>query len=248
VGCPENLTVKPGFTLFEVQYDAEKRIIEPQILVETSFIELSHDPIPADFFDPGSDPFSGRIDLQGWPLGSSPLYDGNLGNTDTIIELLQGAQLDEVGQQVQIPVKLVEISLQNIQSIGIPFNGGAEQQLWNLDLTLSPDEPQPGTIIVGREQADGGLVNGEIPVLVRLTFTRMTDGAVRYLDREDRLVIKQAPWHIRTNDLNWSQEQTSNVVPGLDRVPIISWLFRRQQVAFEGRELLIFVTPTIIRE
>jgi len=45
-----------------------------------------------------------------------------------------------------------------------------------------------------------------------------------------------------------SQEQANNDrTPGLYRVPIIKWLFQHQSVNDTSQELLIFVTPRILR-
>jgi len=45
-----------------------------------------------------------------------------------------------------------------------------------------------------------------------------------------------------------SREQTSqDRTPGLHRVPLLGWLFKRDVVADENRELLIFITPKISR-
>ena len=45
-----------------------------------------------------------------------------------------------------------------------------------------------------------------------------------------------------------SREQASqDRTPGLSRIPLLGWLFRRSEVTDESRELLIFITPRIIR-
>jgi type IV pilus assembly protein PilQ len=45
-----------------------------------------------------------------------------------------------------------------------------------------------------------------------------------------------------------SREQTSqDRTPGLHRIPLLGWLFRRDGISDESRELLIFITPKIIR-
>jgi type IV pilus assembly protein PilQ len=45
-----------------------------------------------------------------------------------------------------------------------------------------------------------------------------------------------------------SREQTSqDRTPGLHRLPLLGWLFKRSQFSDESRELLIFITPKIIR-
>ena len=45
-----------------------------------------------------------------------------------------------------------------------------------------------------------------------------------------------------------SNEQASqDRTPGLSRIPLLGWLFQRSEVTDESRELLIFITPRIIR-
>jgi type IV pilus assembly protein PilQ len=45
-----------------------------------------------------------------------------------------------------------------------------------------------------------------------------------------------------------SREQASqDRTPGLHRIPILGWLFRRDEISDESRELLIFITPRIMR-
>jgi type IV pilus assembly protein PilQ len=45
-----------------------------------------------------------------------------------------------------------------------------------------------------------------------------------------------------------SREQTSqDRTPGINRVPLLGWLFKRNEFTDESRELLIFITPKILR-
>jgi type IV pilus assembly protein PilQ len=45
-----------------------------------------------------------------------------------------------------------------------------------------------------------------------------------------------------------SREQaTQGRTPGLNRLPLLGWLFKRNEITDESRELLIFITPKIIR-
>jgi type IV pilus assembly protein PilQ len=45
-----------------------------------------------------------------------------------------------------------------------------------------------------------------------------------------------------------SREQASqDRTPGLHRIPLLGWLFKRDGITDESRELLIFITPRIIR-
>lgn len=44
-----------------------------------------------------------------------------------------------------------------------------------------------------------------------------------------------------------NQQALTNQTPGLAQIPLLSWLFKRDRVSDESRELLIFITPRIIR-
>jgi len=45
-----------------------------------------------------------------------------------------------------------------------------------------------------------------------------------------------------------SREQaTQDRTPGLHKIPLLGWLFRRDMSTDESRELLIFITPRILR-
>jgi type IV pilus assembly protein PilQ len=45
-----------------------------------------------------------------------------------------------------------------------------------------------------------------------------------------------------------STEQTaSDKTPGLSRIPLLKWLFRRDSINDQSTELLIFITPRIIK-
>jgi type IV pilus assembly protein PilQ len=45
-----------------------------------------------------------------------------------------------------------------------------------------------------------------------------------------------------------SREQAlQDRTPALHRIPLLGWLFKRDSVTDESRELLIFITPRIVR-
>jgi type IV pilus assembly protein PilQ len=45
-----------------------------------------------------------------------------------------------------------------------------------------------------------------------------------------------------------SREQSvQGRTPGLYRIPLLGWLFQRNEITDESRELLIFITPRIAR-
>jgi type IV pilus assembly protein PilQ len=43
------------------------------------------------------------------------------------------------------------------------------------------------------------------------------------------------------------EQSTQDRTPGLHRLPLLGWLFRRDSSQDESRELLIFITPKIVR-
>jgi type IV pilus assembly protein PilQ len=43
-----------------------------------------------------------------------------------------------------------------------------------------------------------------------------------------------------------TEQATQSRTPGLGNVPILGWLFKRNEISDESRELLIFITPRII--
>jgi type II secretory pathway component HofQ len=45
-------------------------------------------------------------------------------------------------------------------------------------------------------------------------------------------------------DKSWSEDR----VPFLSRIPVLGWLFRSRSVADNKSELLIFLSPTIMRD
>jgi type IV pilus assembly protein PilQ len=43
-----------------------------------------------------------------------------------------------------------------------------------------------------------------------------------------------------------TEQSTQSRTPGVSRLPLLGWLFKRNEVTDESRELLIFITPRII--
>jgi hypothetical protein len=164
-----------------------------------TFDDLS---LPADFFDPGSDPFTGRVVLQGSPL---PNLGGKgapeLGPTDTIVKRNETAQLPNVGDQDTIPIEIVALNLVSIQPITVTYVGGASPESWNVAVCLSSATIQPvGSMTVRRDCAVGGTFDATLPVLPKLIFQRPSDSAIRVLDF-GQLAIP--PIQFQATDARW---------------------------------------------
>ncbi|MBI4556163.1 MAG: hypothetical protein HY706_01145 [Candidatus Hydrogenedentes bacterium] len=172
-------------------------------------------PIPAGFFEPGSDPFSGVIPLQGQPLGSYPGCTGDLGPTDTIIERKEPAHLPDIGSTDTIPIELVALSLVSVAPITVTGSSGASQ--WNVAVQLNPSPPSTGTMTVTKTHANGGTFSSTFTVTPRLIFTRVDNPLVSPIfdPTPDTLNATNVPWVSDSSTLSWPP-CTSNFVPGVD--------------------------------
>ena len=251
LGCPvRNLSINPGFAFFEVQQaSGAKDVIGPrQVVIEATIIEISRTELPVDFFDPNSDPLDATIPFVGQPLRTSPLVSGNLDQTDTLLAILEQADLPEIGSQATIPAKIAQMSLASIEPVIVTYNSGQDPELWDVGLMVDFELQMPGNLNVTRTGADSGTANGQLPVIVELSFVRRADGKALSLEKSALLDISQFNWSANPNELNWPQNGRTNMVPGLSEIPAIGNLFEREQVEMSKTELLIFITPTIIRD
>src|SRR5262249_37669119 len=82
--------------------------------------DFASNPIPAGFFGPNSDPFTGSIVFQGQPL--APLTP--LGSTDVIVQRKSIATLVNPGDQSVVPIEILALSLVSTSSITVTYNGG----------------------------------------------------------------------------------------------------------------------------
>ncbi len=148
----------------------------------TSHQDFSSNPIPADFFGPGSDPFDGVI-----VFGGLPLFDFDNPSQrlpfDTVVERQDTAVLPEVGSEATVPIEIVALSLQSVQPITVTYNGGQNPELWDVQVCLSDDIPQqPGTMTIRQTCPEGGTFDSVLPVQPRLIFVRQSVLAIRELD------------------------------------------------------------------
>jgi len=139
-------------------------------------IDFSANPLPADYFGPGSDPFDGTVYLEGDPFDSFGGYDG-LSPTDTIVERKTDAGTESFPDTIAI--EIVALELKSIAPITVSFWGGTE--FYDYDVTVSvPEgdtEQETGSMTIRHEDADGGTFDIiALPVRPLLTFTPVTPG------------------------------------------------------------------------
>ncbi len=132
--------------------------------------DFCNDPIPADFFNPGSEPFEGRIYFQ----GSSPT------SPDTVVRRSGAMLLD--GPPETIPIELVELSLTSCAPITVTDASGGTS-LWNVEVGLSPTPVPPGQMTAVKTHPNGGTFDATFPVQPRFVFTEVGNPTnVRVLD------------------------------------------------------------------
>ncbi len=113
------------------------------------------DPLPADFFGPGSDPFEGQIALEPRPIYVGPT--GALGGADAVIERKNPISLPSVPSADAIEIELVTLSLVSSEPIQVSYMGGAYFELWYVTVCMSPvPTVTPSYMEINRECCDGG--------------------------------------------------------------------------------------------
>ena len=138
-----------------------------------TFIDFSDTPIPADFFGPGSDPFSGQVELRGLPLndnpGLAPPENVDLGLTDTIIRRNGDIDLTGPGDTETVPVEIVALSLVSVEPITVTFGETSTQ--WQLEVqTLFGADQFESTMTVRQDSDVGGTLDIMIPVTNSMYF------------------------------------------------------------------------------
>jgi hypothetical protein len=137
-----------------------------------TFEDFSSNPIPAGFFGPNSDPFTGSIVFQGQPI--APLTA--LGLTDVIVQRKAMATLANPGDQAVVPIEILALSLVGSTPITVTYNGGQNPEQWSVSMCLSSAGAQPaGTMNIKASACacgEGGTFTSTLPVLPKLVFVR----------------------------------------------------------------------------
>ena len=196
-----------------------------------TLMDFSGTPIPADFFGPGSDPFTSSVNLEGVPLGSFGAYNG-LGPTDTIVRRLQDAMPTFPDT---IDIEIVALHLQSVAPITVTYNGGQNPETWDLDIEVPEgDQNQTlGSMTIDHEYPNGGTFSSTLPVDPIMTFVRVGDQftLAGYLSNWTAVLLLQATGENWCHDANplhnppfqWVIEKsglTTNFFPGINCEPV----------------------------
>jgi type IV pilus assembly protein PilQ len=135
----------------------------------------------------------------------------------------------EVTQGVQIPLQVIANN-----TVTVSFKDAA------LTLKVTPQITAADTVImkVTLENATPDFARAAGPAAIPPIDTQRAITTLLVSDGQTTVI----------GGIYTSNQQNSNDrTPGLSQIPLLSWLFKRDRISDESRELLIFITPRIIR-
>jgi hypothetical protein len=96
-----------------------------------------------------------------------------VGNVDTIVERLAPAILGACGTQDTVPIQIKALSLVSFKPVFVSFGAGGISK-YNVTACLDGGAQPIGSMTIRREHALGGTFDSTLPVIVRLTFTKVS--------------------------------------------------------------------------
>ena len=158
-------------------------------LMQTTFaaLDFTIEPLPPDFFNPGSEPFFGIVELQGAPIGTFGAFE--TGTTDTVVHRAEHSLLRTPPDAAQIDIEIVALSLVSIAPIEVNTFTGTE--FWDVEVQLVPSEP--GSSNLGQMDIQTidpviGVCDMAVPVELAIVFIRQGFGDTRVLPLSTELV------------------------------------------------------------
>ena len=135
----------------------------------------------------------------------------------------------EVTQGIQIPLQTIANN-----TVTVTFKDAA------LTLKVTPQITAAGTVImkVALENATPDFAKAAGPAAIPPINTQRALTTLLVNDGQTSVI-----GGIYTN----SQQNATDRTPGLGQIPLLNWLFKRERIDDESRELLIFITPRIIK-
>jgi type IV pilus assembly protein PilQ len=198
---------------------------------------------------PNNGSLTGAVNLPGSAQnGTLNLKLGNVLNTFTLDLALQAAeseglinilsapkvatlnnQLASIQSGVQIPVQTVANNTVSVQYINATLRLDVTPQVTAegtvlMDITITKREPQFAFLVPGSTNA---------PIATK--------------DAKTRLVVRDGGTAVIGGIYQITSDNGENRVPGLAKIPIIGHLFKDKSQREENDELLIFITPRVIK-
>ena len=141
----------------------------------------------------------------------------------------QNLQRASIRSGLQIPVQTVANNTVTVQYVDATLRLEVTPQITaegtvNLDISIKKQRPAPEFAVVGGQNA---------PI-----FTR---------DAETQLLIRDGGTTVIGGIYEITDGQGSDSIPGISKIPIFGWLFKNKRVRLDHDELLIFITPRIVK-
>jgi len=170
--------------------------------------------VPLDFFDPGSEPFTGTVFFETAPVLSIPGCSLLPASPYTVIGRAGDAFFP--GGET-IPIELVQLSLVSVAPITVTYPGGATE-MWNVQMTTFPGPL--GTMTLQHDAPNGGTFTAQLPVRPRFTFQRVAPPQIREFIPDvgagDVWNIAPTPWsHLPAAGMVEILGCTTNFFPGV---------------------------------
>jgi len=157
-------------------------------------ISFIHNSIPSGFFGPGSDAFIDTIRFKGVPISPNPA----LGTADAVVRRLNDvyiAQNGRNGATATISIQIGILDLVGVSPITVTYNQGQNPELWDVDVSLSPNQAQLlGSMTITQRNPQGGTYDISLPVRMVITFTRRSDNVTRALPMSVLFGSNDVPW------------------------------------------------------
>lgn len=193
--------------------------IPPEVQTEVLFGTPTTPAIPADFFGPGSDPFTGNV----WFVGA-PLDEWAFGDASTLLQRYDHPVFpgDPIGTVNTVPIEIVEMDLRSHGGPIVTYFGGMDPEVWDIELRLSVVPAPPGNLIAAKTHVNGGVFDAALYLQPCFYFFREDDGMMLTLDTGLQgwppwiLTLVDAPWvHMVDPDLDIVAPSYGFFVPGI---------------------------------
>ena len=130
---------------------------------------------------------------------------------------------------IRLPIQTVANNTVTVQYINATLNLDVTPQITAegtvvLDIDLKKEEPVQGINVAEAQN---------IPIITRNARTR--------------LLVRDGGTTVIGGIYKFSDNNQTNAIPGMSKIPIIGWLFKSREISTQHDELLIFITPRIVK-
>jgi type IV pilus assembly protein PilQ len=130
---------------------------------------------------------------------------------------------------IRLPIQTVANNTVTVQYINATLNLDVTPQITAegtvvLDIDLKKEEPVQGINVAEAQN---------VPIITRNARTR--------------LLVRDGGTTVIGGIYKFTDNNQTNAIPGVSKIPIIGWLFKSRETSLQHDELLIFITPRIVK-